>query len=296
MVTLASSVIDRAVKGFRKNAQPDVLMGSILSADTTISFRGLSGGWNAGQRVEIGTETMLVLEVDTGGTDATVVRGWLDTTAADHADQSPIFLAPRLYRADVLDLLNDCLDDMYGRDLFAVGTQDITYNSQHIGYGLDATAMRILRVDGEDDDFSLHWKPIADYYKMDNAPLAEFPTGKAIMFKKAMPAGSRFRVVYTKRFGQITDESEDLEIVAGIQPYMADLLYYFAMNRIMVDEERTRSQIKAAQNHQRAQDVPPFLALRTGEWYQARYEDRVLTARKTLMDENRRVVMSGYGS
>jgi hypothetical protein len=77
---------------------------------------------------------------------------------------------------------------------------------------------------------------------------------------------------------------------------MTDLLFYFAMNRLMVDSERGRSQMKSAQSHQRAQDTPPFLALRTGEWYQARYNERIISARSHLIREVKRIRGTGYGS
>jgi hypothetical protein len=184
---------------------------------------------------------------------------------------------------------------MYGRDLYAVDTLEVTYDSGMIGYDLTTEAIKVLRVDALDDSLSGYWKTISDWYLMDNAP-AEFPSGKALMSRVSLPAGAAMRVTYAKAFTQIAAAADDLESGIGLRPYMNPLLYYFAMNRMMVDLERRRSQIEAAQNHQRAQDTPPFLSLRTGEWYQARYDDRVMTAKKRLMDETKRVSATGYGS
>lgn len=295
MTALASTTINKILKGFRTTDNPDVLAVAMDASQVTLTYTGILSGWGPTTRAEVEGELMLVLENDSTNKVATVVRGWLDTTAASHAINTPIFLNPRMLRSDVLDLINDCISDLFGRDLFAVGTEEITYNSAKIGYAIPAEAIGVLRVDSQVDSASSLWEPILDWEIIDNAP-AEFATGKAIMVRASMPFGATFRVVYSKPFTPLADETEDLETDAGLRPYMTELPFYFAMNRLMVDAERARSQMKTAANHQRAQDTPPFLALRTGEWYQSRYNDRVLTARAHLTKETRKVMGTGYGS
>lgn len=283
------------MKGFRDRSNPDVLTVAIDANDTTVSYQGIVAGWGPGTRIEIGQEILLVTEVDTSNQVATVVRGWLETTAESHVVNSPIFIGPRVYRSDVLDLFNDCLDDLFGRGLFQVGSYEVTYNPQYIGYEIPADANEIIRVDALKDTFTKYWEPVFDWFEMDNTDTDDFSTGRAIMMRVAMPM-STFRVIYTKPFTRLDSEADDLEADAGLQSYMTDLPYYFAMNRLMVDLERHRSQIESAQGHQRAQDTPPFLGLRTGEWYQARYLDRIQTAMNHQARENRRAIGTGYGS
>jgi hypothetical protein len=296
-MALVSTIVDRVLKGFQRHASPDLLTTALIAdpTDQNVSYLGILSGWGVGAKVEIGNEILLIKENDAENKTASVVRGWLGTEVAAHPADTPIYIEPRTWRSDVLDLFNDCLEDMYGHDLYAVGALEKEYDPSLIGYDLAAEVVRILRVDVLDDSASSYWKPIADYYLMDNAP-DDFPSGKALMSRASLPFGSAMRVVYTKAFTQITSEANDLATNVGLRPYMNPLLYYFTMNRMMVDEERRRSQISAAQSHQRAQDTPPFLSLRTGEWYQARYQDRIITARKRLTDETRRVSVSGYGS
>ena len=131
---------------------------------------------------------------------------------------------------------------------------------------------------------------------LNNAPAGDFPNEKALINRVSLPHDSELQVTYARAFNPITAENQDLEVDILLRPYMVDLLFYYAMNRLMVDQERQRSRIEGAQNHQRAQDVPPFLALRTGEWYQARYDDRAKSARKRLMDEVGASIGTGYGS
>ena len=300
MVTLALTVIDRVLKGFRVYDQPDVLrtaMGDETSTppDVTISYVGILSGWGAATVVEIESELMLVLEVDTTAKVATVVRGWLGTDNTPHPINTPVYLNPQMMKSDILDLLNESIGDLVSHDLYGVDTVEITYDSAKIGYDLASDLKTILRVDARTDSAASLWDPVFDYYLVDNAP-TEFASKKAIMLKSSLPFGALFRVVYSKAFVDLADDTKDLEADAGLAPYMTDLPFYFAMSRLMVDAERRRSQLKGAVNHQRAQDSPPFLSLRTGEWYQARYLDKINTSRARLRKETRRPQGTGYGS
>ncbi len=288
-------MINRVLKGFRLYDQPDVLQVAVNDTIETITYRGILSGWGPTSVVEIDSELMLVTEVDLTNKVATVVRGWLNTPKATHLINAPIYLNPQMMRSDILDLMNESITDMISHDLYGVDTVEVTYDSGKIGYDLDAAVLTILRVDAQTDSAASLWDPVFDYYLMDNAP-AEFASTKAIMLKSSLPFGAKFRVVYSKAFTSLTAEADDLEAAVGLSDYMTDLPFYFAMNRLMVDSERRRSQIKGAVGHQRAADAPPFLALRTGEWYQARYLDRIVTARARLRKETRRPMGTGYGS
>lgn len=282
------------MRGFRRHDNPDILSLAVDASADQIQFTGILSGWGPGTLAEIESETVLVKEVDQTNKIATVVRGYLSTAAA-HSLNTPIYLNPRMYRNDILDLFNDAIEDMFGKDLYAIDTQEIVYNPAIIGYGLNADVEQILRVDGLKNPDARYWEPTHDWLEVDNARVSDFPNSKAVMMRVALPPGS-FRVVYAKRFTRIAAETDDLEANVGLRPYMTDLPFYYAMSRIMVDSERRRSQMETAQSHQRAQDSPAFLALRTGEWYQARYNDRVNVARASLLKETKKTIGAGFGS
>lgn len=295
MVTPASTVIDRVIRGFRRHDNPDVLAGDIGNNDTSLTYTGVLSGWGPGAVIEIGSELMLVTGHTPTSNTVTVTRGWLGTTAAAHSTGAAIYIGGRVDRGPILELINDCLEDLVGRDLYSVDTMEITYNPSLIGYNLHEDVLDILRVDALKNDSAKYWEPVFDWLYVDSTDTDDFASGKAIMLRTALPPGA-FRVTYSKAFTRIDEESDDLEALAGLRPYMLDLPYYYAMNRTMVDLERRRSQIESAESHQRAQDAPPFLALRTGEWYQARYDERVKNAYARLKKEVKRIKGTGYGS
>lgn len=293
MATLASEIVNRVVSPFHYHDSIDHLQASATTTAATITL-GTDYRVGEGTVIEVDSELMLCTSFDTSARIATVTRGILGTTPASHSNGTLAIANPRLPRFQVLDYINDAMSDMYPR-LFAVGRQDITYGSSSIGYELDADADEILSVAAKVDSGASLWEYLYDWEKIDNLPTASFSSGQAIMIRNALPSQAVISVVYTQPFTPATDESDDLEADCGLQTYMTDLPYYFAMSRVMSNLEVDRSQIAAAQNHQRAQDVPGFLALRTGEWYMARYMDGLITARARQSRESRRVVAGSYG-
>lgn len=294
MVTLASSVIDRVLKKFQSKDTPDILDGAMDTATTTVSYRGFLPAWGPGTVIAIDSERMLVVQVNEPNKTATVVRGYDGTTATTHSLSARIYLEPRGDRSEVLSLINDCLSDLFP-ELFKVATQEVVYSATAIGYEIPATAYRVLRVSALMNISANLWEPIYDWHIEDQAA-SEFPSGRAIMLNVSLPSGSKFRVKYGTTFTRASSEADDLEATCGLSDYMTDLPYYYALSRMLPAEEQLRSEIRSAQNHQRAQDVPAFLALRTGEWYNARYLDRKAAAMKIQTFVVGRSIGSGYGS
>lgn len=295
MATLASTVIDRVVQPFQVRDASDLIAdaGGLTTTDTQIT---ITEDYRVGEGsvLEIEGELCLVTDWDSTNKIADVVRGWMGTTPTSHAKDTIIIVSPRIYRFMILDLINNCLVDMYPR-LFQVGSQSLSYSSSSIGYELDADADMILSVVARVNATSGEWRRVNDWEKVTDLDTGVFTSGQAIMIRESQAFGAPIRVTYTKPFARLTAESQDLEAVAGLADYMVDLPFYFAMSRLMANEEAERSQSQSASNHQRAQDVPGFLALRTGEWYFARYTDLLNTCRARLAREHRKVMSVGYG-
>lgn len=294
MVTLVGDTIDRILRKYQEKDTPDVLAVAMDDTQSSLQFQGFLPAWSPGQVVAISTERMIVTDVDRENKVATVVRGWDDTTATAHSVSEPIILDPRGDRTESLDLINDCLHDLYP-ELYNVKSVELTYNASKIGYELPADVTRVLRVSAQLEASSSLWEPVHDWYIEDEAA-SEFTTGRAIMFRVSLPFGALFRVKYGTSFLPVSSETDDLEATAGLRPYMTDLPYYYALSRIMLGDEQRRAAAGTAVNHQRAGDIPPFTAMRTGEWYNQRYLDRKNRAMSSQAFEHRESLGTGYGS
>lgn len=294
MASLVSETVTRVLRKYQSQDTPDLLTSAMTVSSTTLNYQGFLPAWGPGTVAQVGEERMLVIANDASGKAATVVRGWEGTTASSHSVGDVVTVGPRGERDEVLSLINDCLDDMFP-ELYKVGVTEIDYSGTTIGYEIPDEAYKILKVSARMESSSSLWEPIFDW-DIETQAASEFSTGRAIMLRVSLPSGSKFRVMYGTRFTPVTSESQDLEVDAGMAEYMIDLPYYYALSRLLAGEEQLRSQIRAAQTHQRAQDVPGFLALRTGEWYAARYRERKLNAMKVQSQVDQPTVGTGYGT
>ena len=284
------------VKNFRTKDNLELIRdsGGITTTDTqvTVSETYRVG---EGQLLEMGSELVLVTDFDDINRVADIERGMFGTTAASHAENSLIVVSPRVYRSDVLGLINACLNELYP-DLYVIDSGSLTYDGAVIGYELDSSVGGILRVRAQRSATAKDWAPVGDWSFDPESDTTDFASGKSLMIRHALDRASKVRYTYIKPFSTVSVEGDDLEATAGLQSYMVELPYLYAMTKLMVLEEVERSQIIAAENHQRSQDVPGFLALRTGEWYKARFDDLVKACRRRLLKEHGNPGMPGYGS
>lgn len=293
-MALASTVINRITKAFNRHDNADVLAADMSNSTTSLSYMGILPAWGPGTVAEINQELMMVQTVDTTLKTATVIRGWLGTTAVAHTANVPIYVNPRVSRADVLDLFNDCLTAIYPR-VYKTSTTTATYSNNTIGYNMPANTSKVITVQYQVNSNASQWEHIGDYELIQNLDTSDFAGGKAIMIRKSLPSAASIRITYSEPFTRFTAETNDMTSVVGLQDYMTDLLFYFSMNRLAVQEELENTQKKNAQSHQRAQESPPFLSVRTGEWYQARFEELLQDCKNRLHLDNKPFIMSRYG-
>ncbi len=298
MATLTSAVINRVLNKFRYKDPVLTLNGAIDTVQTDPIVNDFLPSIGVGSIVQINDEYMMVTATSgTGPMSLTVVRGWLGSTKASAADGDAVYVNPRVLGTEVFDFINECLDQLYPR-IFVVDTDtSLTYSGTIIGYELPANVGFMIRVDGEMDSVAKWWKELKDIRYIPQADTTDFPNGKALMLHASMPKSNKIRVIYAKPFTRVAATSDDLEAVGGLQTYMIDLPYYYAMHKLMAIEEVDRSDSSGASSHQRAQDVPDFLALRTADWYKARYRDLLENARTRQQFEVKRGLnVGGYGT
>ncbi len=297
MATPTSTVIDRVLNKFRYKDPVLTLNGAINDTQEDPAVNDYLPSIGRGSIIQIGDEYMLVTATSgTGPMTLTVVRGWLGSTKAVASDKDPVYINPRVLGTEVLDFINECIDQIYPT-LCVVSTTALTYSGASIGYGLPADVGFILRVDGKFDSSAMYWKELKDTNYNPQADTDDFPNGKALMVHVSMPSSSKMRVIYGKPFTRVANTTDDLEAVAGLQVYMTDLPYYYAMHKLMADKEVDRTDSSGASSHQRAQDVPGFLSLRTADWYKVRYRDLLQSARTRQQFEIKRGLgVGGWGT
>lgn len=293
MVVLASAVIDRVMRKTRRSTQLTTLDGAISGVATDITLQSVEF-IAAPTFLEIDSEVISVVSVDASSRIASVIRGFLGTQPVAHSNGEAVFISPEFLRQDILDLINECLDDLYPT-LFRLSTNDLV-SSDSVGYELTADVSKPLAVWGQNDSSGFGWKPIGDWEFFPQADITDFPSGAALMIRASLPRGAKVRVIHATPFAPISAEADDIVGVSGIQPYMSDLPFYYAIAYTLAERENQRSRITSGQTHQRSQDVPAFSALQTANWYRARYDEKKQEAAYRQQLETRKIVRTGYGT
>jgi hypothetical protein len=114
--------------------------GTLSAVSTTINFNGdlltqeEEDAMDAGTIIEVGTELMRCVSLDTVNNAVTVVRGVRGTTATTHADGSLVKIAPPFPRKVVFDAVKDQINNLFPT-LFAVDTQSVTSATGYVLLG-----------------------------------------------------------------------------------------------------------------------------------------------------------------
>src|SRR3970040_58390 len=162
MVVLVKNLVDRIAKSFRVSDSMGILKAGIGSDEESLTFTEILPNLGPGTRIEMGTEMMAVLETfQTSGT-VKVLRGILGTTKTNHLVGEEFFIDPRIYRSDILVLINDALNAMYPT-LYDIGEDTFDYLTSIIGYDLPSDADGILQVRALVDSGANYWKRISDW-------------------------------------------------------------------------------------------------------------------------------------
>lgn len=209
------AVIERVNRDFLypPDARPAqaYLNGAILAADTTLILTTFvvpedEELLTAGALLELDQELVQVTAYDDVTLTATVKRGVLGTTGADHADETPVYLAPPYTRLSIYEAIADNIITLYPK-LFTVRTEHTSTVNGIIAPIDDTLAVSVLEasVDAFVDDSEV------------DARIVDFSAAvgsRAVVFN--VPVSTAY-VKYKRRFGTPTDEDTTL-VSLGVDP------------------------------------------------------------------------------
>ena len=156
-----------------------------------------------GLLIELGSELILVVSVDTGTQTITTTldgRGWMGTTPAAHTDGDELRLAPDYPRQQVFDAIADSLVMLYP-DLFRVVSTETV-----ISTGYEVAPSNLGAVIGCNYEYHGQWRSCGV------KDLQGFPdSGTEVAFQFAGGVnGSRAYVRYKVKPARVTAETDDL--------------------------------------------------------------------------------------
>lgn len=187
--------------------------------------------------VEIGEELLWVDSFDRLANTATVApygRGYLGTTAATHAVDSQVVIAPTFPKHVVKKAINDTIRSL-GANIFAVKTTTFTFSAARTTYAFnDLNIKNILTVSWQSIGPSREWVPIRRWDFDSTADATEFGANAQTITLGDFPIpGRTVRVVYATDPEVFTSNSEDYATQTGLPESTRDVVILGAAYRLL---------------------------------------------------------------
>jgi hypothetical protein len=207
---------------------------------------------------EVDSELVFIESVDRGSNIATVIRGYLGTTAATHAANAVLTMAPTWPRSSVGRAINDVILSLYPT-LFGVAQTQFTFTPSVTTYALPADAERVLKVTADLNGPSLEQQMVRRFDFNSVAPTDDWPNTNTITLMESVSPGRTVTVTYQKALTELVNDSDAITVsglretakLAVIYGACAQLLSFMDASRLPVDsaqadEYDTKNQIGMA--------------------------------------------------
>lgn len=230
-----------------QDEQVTYLDGAISSSATSLilgSIEGLRRGV-----IEIDDELLWVDSVDAVSKTVTIApfgRGYRNTTAASHSDQTKVTMNPLLPRNRVRRAINETIEAV-GGELFGVANNTISYDSGTVAYELSTASfpdlMDVLTVAWDSETTTDAWVPVRRWKFIDKANAGMFPSGKALEMYDPIRSGTDVNVTYTKNTVAFADGASTTALFSATNlPSSAkDVITYGAAARLAWAIEGSRT-------------------------------------------------------
>jgi hypothetical protein len=192
--------------------------------------------------VEIDEELLWIDSYDRVANTATVApygRGYLGTTAATHAADSKVTIAPTFPRFNIKRAINDTVRSL-GSSIFAMKTTTFTFNAAVSTYAFaNLNIKNILTVHWQDIGPSKEWRPIRkyDFDSVANPEAFGYTSGtdqvQTITLGEAPISGRTVKIVYATDPVAFTTNSQDYATQTGLPESTRDVVILGAAYRLL---------------------------------------------------------------
>lgn len=207
--------------------------------------------------IGINDEIMYVLSAVPTSRQVTVLRGFLGSTPAVHAAGSIIEVNPRFPREYIKEALKREINS-WGPRLFRVTGHDVAVGTTGVAYDMPVSDYYHV-VDIRSRYTTETARPLLRGFSIArDYPIAEFPSGSALLLPQAPAVGTTLRVRIARPFDTSTfDNDTDVEADVGLATSMVDIPSIGAAYRLLSTREIPRTNMSAQPEPRRAEEVPP---------------------------------------
>jgi len=195
---------------------------------------------------EIEDELVFIESVDTDARTVTISpdgRGYYGTTAAVHAANTRLTVAPVWPRLQVQRALNEAIVNTHPV-LFGIATETFTANPVVNTYELPADAESVLSVTADTIGPTNEQQHVRRY-RFNSVASSEFTTGNTLTIQESVFPGVTITVTYTKAPSEI--DLDDEFTVSGLRETAKGAVKYAACSHLLAYMDPSRLQVNAAE-------------------------------------------------
>jgi hypothetical protein len=173
-------------------------------------------------------------------------RGYMGTTAAPHAENAMVTLAPSFPRVSIKKAINDTINSYYPK-LWAVSSTTFTFNAAQTTYPLPDDLESILFVSWQTTGSSEEWLPVNRWRADPMANAATFNTNNTINIYENIQPGRTVQVWYTTEPNTLDANSDDYADVTGLPASTYDVTVLGACYKLLSFLDSGRINLSSAE-------------------------------------------------
>lgn len=275
--------ISQLLQGYTRNQEQIAWLSAPMTAsDTTFTVDMTVANRVSRGLVEIGSELLLVNTFNTStgvvqiaaGTNG---RGRENTTAVSHSINDIVTMDPDYPNQRITEAINDTIQATYP-DLYIMSSFEFPKLAARYEYDMPAESEDVFRVTVDTIGPSRVWFPSQAWRYNPQAstqPIDGSATGKSLQIMDQIVPGRTIRVMYSKKPGQLVNDSDPYEVTVGYPERTIDMIQYGAVARLLSGVESARLQQKSVESTERAALVPTQAASNASQYFWNMYQRRM---------------------
>jgi hypothetical protein len=207
---------------------------SISASETTITLGDANN--IAKGLIEIDDELLYSFNFNKTNSTITIApgfgRGYMDTTATVHADNSMVIINPTYPRNAIKRAINDTILAVYPK-LYGINTYDFTYNSATTTYSVPNDVERILSIRWESIGPTKEWINVKRWYQDSMANTTSFNSKNSLTISDAITSGRTVQITYTQEPNTLSNTTDEFSLTTGLPESCKDVIILGAAYRLL---------------------------------------------------------------
>jgi hypothetical protein len=276
------------LQGYTMRQDRITYLATAIDADDTAIVAGSSNNLAKGV-IEIDDELIWIDNFNKAASTMNAIpggfgRGYQGTTAASHAQNALIFLAPTFPRQSIKQAINDTINSFYP-NLWGVASTTFTFNASQTTYALPANAETVLFASWQTTGSSLEWLPVNRWRSDGLANTTAFPTGNTINIYENIQPGRTVQVWYTKEATPLVNNGDDFVATTGLPASCQDVVIYGTCARLLSFIDPGRLNLTSAEADTMDSKIPSTAGTSSARYLYALFQQRLQEESLKLADK-----------